>query len=657
VIPRAMRVLASFVAAFAGALVMAWASMAQLDVAPEPSASAPGAAERIALVIGNSVYDTPGWTLANPEGDAQLIAGALEELSFDVDVVLNADRAVMEAAIRDFGARLTAAGDDAVGFFYYAGHGVQSQGLNYLVPTDASARVEADIWAQAPRLGLVLQYMEHAGNALNFIVLDACRDNPLPSAARSAGGRGLAPAGRTRGTLIAYATAPGTTASDGVGANSPYTEALARVLKTPGVTAESMFKRVAGEVEATTAFRQLPWFESGLRGDDFYFAGPPTEASFEARVREGVQWDFARRLDSSEAYQGYIDAYPSGRYAGDALSRMAQFDEARLIEVVGQDQVGEDAGTDGDANGGLPVIDDGAIAPGFEGDNNEPPQPIAVPDTPVALREWRDIDPEDLLVMETTKGVILIEMFPEIAPLSVARMRELAREGFYDGVAFHRVVDGFVAQGGERTGAGDFHSSVELPLEFLTPGSLNMTPVEVPDTDRGRAGNYAGGDFTFGVYKGAPIAERVLGNDREAWVSHCPGVASMARILGTGIADTQFYIMRGEAPFLDGDQTPWGRVVEGLDVVMALNVGHSATAPFDADQMTRVRVASDLSQLDRPMVSMLNEAGPGFADFMTSLYAKLGREPRVCEIRLPVRVVMSEDLAVADMTEPGDIEP
>jgi len=664
VIPRAARVLATFAAVLVCALVGAWTVVAQDNVAPSV-VSERVASARVALVIGNSAYDTPGWSLVNPESDAALIADTLEEIGFDVAVVVDADRAAMEAAIRDFGARLEAAGEDAVGFFYYAGHGVQSQGLNYLVPTDASARVEADIWAQAPRLGLVLRYMEHAGNALNFIVLDACRDNPLPSASRALGGRGLAAAGRTRGTLIAYATAPGTTASDGGGANSPYTEALARVLKAPGVTAESVFKRVAGEVEAATAFHQLPWFESGLRGADFYFAGAPTEASFEARVRESVQWDFARRLNSGEAYQGYLDAYPSGRYAGDALSRLAEQDAARPVEVALQDDIEDGAGLDDDASSStLPADadvnradqqDSGASELGSE--SSDPFEPTLAQETPVALREWRDIDPEDLLVMETTKGVVLIEMFPEIAPQSVARMRELAREGFYDDVPFHRVIDGFIAQGGDPTGTGEFRTGVALPPEFLAPGSIDVTPVDVPDTDRGRAGNYAEGLFAFGVYKGAPIAERAQGNAREVWVSHCPGVASMARVLGTGMADTQFYIMRGEAAFLDGDQTPWGRVVDGLDVVTALNIGYSAIAPFDADRMTRVRVASDLGELDRPAVSMLNEAGPGFADFMTSLNAKLGREPRVCEIRLPVRVVMSEDLAVADDAALGAVEP
>jgi len=235
-------------------------------------AGAASAQDRFALVIGNSAYQQVGWALTNPVSDARLISTALESIGFDVDLVLDADEDEMEDAFRRHGARLTAGGEDAVGVFYYAGHGVQSQGLNYLLPVDADARVEADIWAQAPRLGLAVQYMEAAGNRVNFIILDACRNNPLPSASRSAG-RGLAPATRARGMLIAYATAPGSTALDGTGANSPFTTALAAIIGQPGLSAEQLFRRVADRVETATGLVQQPWIESGLRGEDFCFAG------------------------------------------------------------------------------------------------------------------------------------------------------------------------------------------------------------------------------------------------------------------------------------------------------------------------------------------------------------------------------------------------
>ena len=179
---------------------------------------APGHEPRVALVIGNSAYETPGWSLENPARDAQIMKAALEGLGFDVDIVLNADEDQMEQAFSDFGARLREAGPEATGFFFFAGHGVQSEGLNYLIPTDLVAYNEADIWANAPRLELLFRYLENAGNAANFIVLDACRNNPLPAAVRSTAG-GLAATGRVRGTLIAYSTAPGAVAEDGTQAD------------------------------------------------------------------------------------------------------------------------------------------------------------------------------------------------------------------------------------------------------------------------------------------------------------------------------------------------------------------------------------------------------------------------------------------------------
>lgn len=229
---------------------------------------------RVALVIGNSDYEQTGWQLANPESDALLMAETLAGIGFDVQLVLNATEDQMEEAFAIHGERLAAAGPDAVGLLYYAGHGVQSQGANYLVPVDARPRTEQDLWRQAPRLGEALQYIETAGNAVNFVILDACRNNPLPSASRSAGGGGLASVPRSQGLLIAYATEPGYTAADGAGeTNSPFTRALADVLPTEGLVAELAFKRVADRVKAETGGAQNPFYNSGLTGADFYFSG------------------------------------------------------------------------------------------------------------------------------------------------------------------------------------------------------------------------------------------------------------------------------------------------------------------------------------------------------------------------------------------------
>lgn len=231
-----------------------------------------GQAPRHALVIGNSQYQQTGWQLANPARDAQLMAQTLGEVGFQVNLLIDGTEDDMVQAFAAHGAALKAGGPSAIGLIYYAGHGVQSQGLNYLVPVDANARSEQDIWAQAPRLGDALRYVEHAGNAVNFVILDACRDNPLPSSTRSAGG-GLAEVKPARGLLISYSTAPGYVAYDGEGGNSTFALALSQTLRQKNLIAEQVFKRVADRVNQSTSGLQTPFYNSGLTGADFCFAG------------------------------------------------------------------------------------------------------------------------------------------------------------------------------------------------------------------------------------------------------------------------------------------------------------------------------------------------------------------------------------------------
>ena len=183
------------------------------------AASASAAQPRIALVIGNSAYrDIP---LANPANDARLMADVLGDLGFDVTLALDADQKAMKYAIVAFGERLAAAGKDAVGLFFYAGHGLQVNGQNYLVPLAAEIDKESHVAIEAVSAGWVLGEMEFAGNRMNFVILDACRNNPLSRSFRSAT-RGLARMDAPRGSIVAYSTAPGQVARDGEGFNSPY---------------------------------------------------------------------------------------------------------------------------------------------------------------------------------------------------------------------------------------------------------------------------------------------------------------------------------------------------------------------------------------------------------------------------------------------------
>lgn len=227
------------------------------------SASAP-IEQRVALVIGNSSYkESP---LKNPVNDAADITAALRELGFRVVLRTNANRRQMVEAVREFGSLLKKGG---VGLFYFAGHGVQSRGRNYLVPLGAAVEAEADLEFEAMDANMVLAQMDEAGNRVNIVVLDACRNNPFARSFRSAS-RGLAQMDAATGSFLAYATAPGSVAADGDGRNGIFTKHLLASLKNPESKVEDVFKRVRVEVARETGNKQIPWDSSSLTGD-FYF--------------------------------------------------------------------------------------------------------------------------------------------------------------------------------------------------------------------------------------------------------------------------------------------------------------------------------------------------------------------------------------------------
>jgi hypothetical protein len=239
------------------------------------SSGAPAAETRIALVIGNSEY--PTGPLPNPANDAKLMSDTLHSLGFDVLLRRNADQTTMKRAIQEFGAQLEKGGPGAVGLFYYAGHGVQLNGLNYLIPTTAQIEREGDVEIEAVSADWVLEQMRYARNRLNIVILDACRNNPFVRSMRSAS-HGLAVMDAPAGILIAYSTAPGTVAADGSGRNSPYTEALSRAMTDLHEPVEQVFKHVRVGVLSATANKQVPWESSSLTGD-FYFNGAQPQVS------------------------------------------------------------------------------------------------------------------------------------------------------------------------------------------------------------------------------------------------------------------------------------------------------------------------------------------------------------------------------------------
>lgn len=273
---------------------------------------------RIALVIGNSAYPTA--PLKNPVNDAQDIARALEELGFEIvnkDKMLNLTQNEMKRAINTFGAKLRKGG---VGLFYFAGHGIQVKGINYLVPVDAKVESEEEVEYECVDAGRVLAQMESAGNQMNVVILDACRNNPFARNFRSES-RGLAMMEAPSGSLIAYATAPGSVAADGKARNGIYTQELLGFMRAPGLEIESVFKRVRISVRTLTQGKQTPWESSSLIGS-FYFKQSgritqPPQSAPKLTDSVTVRYDgLYRALDRSYNTSGWLRFYEDGTVIG-----------------------------------------------------------------------------------------------------------------------------------------------------------------------------------------------------------------------------------------------------------------------------------------------------------------------------------------------------
>ena len=244
----------------------------------------PAAAEkRIALVMGNSAYQNVS-RLDNPRNDAALMAATLTGLGFTLvggRAQLDLDKAAMDGAVQNFGRQVQGAD---VALFYYAGHGVQVAGSNYLVPITANPTREADVDFQMVDVNLVLRQMQGSGTRLNMVILDACRNNPFGARGLRASDGGLAQMRAPEGTLISYATQPGNVALDGSDGNSPYTKALAATIKQSGLDIFQTFNRVGLAVKRDTGGSQQPWVSSSPIDGTFYFVPPSASASTQVAV-------------------------------------------------------------------------------------------------------------------------------------------------------------------------------------------------------------------------------------------------------------------------------------------------------------------------------------------------------------------------------------
>jgi peptidylprolyl isomerase len=245
---------------------------------------------------------------------------------------------------------------------------------------------------------------------------------------------------------------------------------------------------------------------------------------------------------------------------------------------------------------------------------------------------WRPLDPDNTLVIDTSQGRMVVEMRPDFAPLAVARVRLLAREGVYDGLLFHRVIENFVDQTGNPNNRdGGVSTHPDLPAEFsfrIAPGAfvkvrqasdgqegfLGASPIGTPaPTERNRA-------------PAAPI---------RAWGAYCPGVAGMGRQADPGTGNSEIFFMRAASRRLDHDYSVWGKVIWGLDVVRAEAVGEPPAHP---DRMLKVRVMSDLPAADRPKLQVMDEHSRAFARRVARVRAQKGADFTVCDVEVPVRI-------------------
>jgi uncharacterized caspase-like protein/cyclophilin family peptidyl-prolyl cis-trans isomerase len=476
--------------------------------------AAPAWAEkRVALVIGNSAYEniTP---LDNPRNDARLIATTLAGLGFTLvggGAQLDLNKARLESAIQEFGKSLPGS---EVAMFYYAGHGVQLRGANYLVPIGANPTREADVDFQMIDVASVLRQMEGSAK-LNLVVLDACRNNPFGSRGLRSTSSGLAQIQVPEGTLISYATQPGSVARDGEDGNSPYSKALAETIKKPGLGIFDAFNQVGLSVKKATGGSQQPWVSSSPIDGNFYFSGAPANAIAAAPLASApdtcvpaqAHWASADSIGTIAAYQDHLRQFSKCAFAGLARARI---DEKTKVA---------------------------AISP-----------PPAVSQTRLAPA---GVDPANVIVIDTTKGRIVVKLRTDLAPQHAERIKQLAREGYYNNVPFHRVMDGFMAQ----TGDGQ---------NFNGTGGSKYPNLKA--------------EFSSAPFK--------------------RGIVGMAR-RGDSVdtANSQFFFMFGDAPSLNGLYTVVGEVVSGMDVVDKLKKappGSSGGSVTDPDRMVKVQVASDI---------------------------------------------------------------
>lgn len=304
---------------------------------------------RVALVIGNAAYAGDA-VLANPTNDAKAMAETLRGLGFTVVEIRDGGKAQINDAINKV--RDTLRGKQGVGMLYYAGHGLQLDWRNYMVPVDAKLNSAADVAGQTVDVNAVIEAFKGAGNRMNILVLDACRDNPFKG--NTSAGKGLAQVDAPPGTFLAYATAPGNVAEDGdvKSGNGLYTQYLLQELKKPTAKIEDVFKRVRLNVRKQSEGRQIPWESTSLE-DDFFFndgkvvaVAKLSEHAKEAEFNlEKTDWDKIKDSQNASDFYAFLNKFPNGLISEVAQAQLERLQKAKIVTVANKDGVTQVAGS------------------------------------------------------------------------------------------------------------------------------------------------------------------------------------------------------------------------------------------------------------------------------------------------------------------------
>ena len=263
-----------------------------------------------------------------------------------------------------------------------------------------------------------------------------------------------------------------------------------------------------------------------------------------------------------------------------------------------------------------------------------PPAPAARTPAGPSAADWRTPDPENILVIDTSKGRIIVELEPRMAPAHVERVRTLTRQGFYNGRAFFRVIDGFMDQTGDPLDSGEGGSPLpDLEAEFSQRRSPEF-PMSVNDHPAGKDAGFVG--VTPVISEPGALAPLMADGRVPVWGDFCPGVLGMARAQAENSANSQFFLMRAAYPSLNRRYTVFGRAISGLPVIRAIKVGEPVAEPRDV--MTTVRVLADIPEAERPVIRIVDTRGAWFTAYAAQQQALAGASFNICDLDIPVEM-------------------